>query len=62
MPWTCTSSLNGKCSGWRMQSIDPNGSGKVIAQLLKITTAKGKTVEEARGMYYFSFDVGLTNP
>lgn len=62
VPWTCTSTLSGKCSGWRMQSIDPNGNGKVIAQLLKITTAKGKTVEEARGRYYFSFDMGLTNP
>jgi hypothetical protein len=58
--WTCGAVTNLKCGSWRMQS-DPNGSGKVIAQLLKITTAKGKTVEEARGKYYFSFDVGVTN-
>lgn len=62
VPWTCTSALNGKCNGWRMQSLDPNGNGKVAAQLLKITRVGTKTTEEARGKYYFSFDVSLTNP
>ena len=59
--WTCTSAASGKCNGWRMQS-DPNGLGKVSAQLLKITTVKGKITEQAIGKYYFSFDITLTNP
>ena len=59
--WTCTSAASGKCNAWRMRS-DPNGTGKLAAQLLKITTSKGKTVETSYGKYYFSFDIGLTNP
>jgi hypothetical protein len=59
--WTCTSSSSGKCTGWKMQS-DPNGKGKVAAQLLKITTVNGKTVEEKMGQYYFSFSVNVTTP
>ena len=59
--WTCTSVASGKCNLWKMQS-DPLGQGKVAAQLLKITTVKGKTVEEKRGQYYFSFSVDVTNP
>lgn len=59
--WTCTSTASGKCNKWKMQS-DPNGQGKVAAQLLKITTVKGKTVEEKRGQYYFSFSVDVTTP
>ena len=59
--WTCTSAANGKCTGWKMQS-DPAGQGKVAAQLLKITTVRGKTVEELRGQYYISFNVDVTNP
>jgi len=59
--WTCTAVANGKCTGWKMQS-DPNGQGKVAGQLLKITTVKGKTIEEKRGQYYFSFSVHVTTP
>jgi hypothetical protein len=60
--WSCTSATtSGACNGWRMQS-DPNGAGKLAAQLLKITTSRGKTVETSYGRYYFSFDVSLTNP
>ena len=59
--WSCTSAASGKCTNWRAQS-DPNGSGKLAAQLLKITTSKGKTVEQSYGKYYFSFDISLTNP
>lgn len=59
--WTCTSTASGKCTGWKMQS-DPNGQGKVAAQLLKVTTVKGKTVEENLGQYYFSFTVDVTTP
>jgi hypothetical protein len=44
-----------------MQS-DPAGQGKVAAQLLKITTSKGKTVEERIGQYYISFSIDVTNP
>ena len=60
--WSCTSVLNGKCNGWRMQSLAADNSGKLSAQLLKITTSKGKTVNQDYGKYYFSFDVSLTNP
>jgi len=59
--WTCKSAAGGKCVGWRMES-DPNGTGKVSGQLLKITTVRGKTVEESLGKYYFSFAVNVTNP
>lgn len=59
--WTCTSVAGGKCNAWRMES-DPHGTGKVIGQLLKITTSRNKTVEEARGKYYFTFAVHVTNP
>jgi hypothetical protein len=59
--WSCTSAASGSCNGWRMQS-DPNGSGKLAAQLLKITTSRGKTVEQSYGKYYFSFDISLTKP
>ena len=59
--WTCTAAANGKCTSWKMQS-DPAGQGKVAAQLLKISTVKGKTVEEKRGQYYISFAVDVTSP
>ncbi len=59
--WTCTSTASGICSSWKMQS-DPSGQGKVAAQLLKISTVRGKTVEELRGKYYISFSVNVTNP
>ena len=59
--WTCTSAPSGKCSSWRMES-DPSGTGKIIGQLLKITTSRNRTVEELLGKYYFSFAVQVTNP
>jgi hypothetical protein len=59
--WTCLSAAGGKCNSWKMQS-DPAGQGKVAAQLLKITTSKGKTVEERIGQYYISFSIDVTNP
>jgi len=60
--WICTSALSSKCNGWRMQSLAADNSGKLKAQLLKITTSKGKTVNQDYGKYYFSFEVSLTNP
>lgn len=60
--WVCTSASSGKCNGWRMQSLAADNSGKLKAQLLKITTSKGKTVNQDYGKYYFSFEVSLTNP
>jgi hypothetical protein len=62
--WTCLS-LNGsgKCNSWEMEpSTFYDGERKARGQLLKITTVKGKTVEEKRGVFYFSFKVNLTNP
>ncbi len=56
----CTSVASGKCNGWRMQS--PNGTGKLIAQVYKITTVKGKQVLTDYGKYRFSFDMSFTNP
>lgn len=59
--WTCASvAATGKCSGWRMES-DPNGTGKIIGQLLKISTRRN-TPDEPRGKYYFSFRVDTANP
>ena len=60
--WICTSASNGKCNGWRMQSLAADNSGKLRAQLLKVTTSKGKTVNQDYGKYFFSFDISLTNP
>ncbi len=56
----CTSVASGKCSGWRMQS--PNGTGKLIAQVYKVTTVRGKTVNVDYGKYRFSFDMSFTKP
>jgi hypothetical protein len=51
---TCTSvEASGKCSRWRTQ----NGTGKLIAQVYKITTVKGKQVLTDYGKYRFSFDM-----
>ncbi len=57
---TCTSAASGKCNGWRTQS--PNGTGKLIAQVYKVTTVKGKQVLTDYGKYRFSFDMSFTNP
>ncbi len=54
---TCTSVASGKCSGWRTQS--PNGSGKLIAQVYKSTTVRGKQVLTDYGKYRFSFDISF---
>lgn len=57
--WTCNSQeLSGKCNSWTMQS-NPGGN---VAQLLKITTAKGKTVNTSYGFYNFNFSVNVSNP
>lgn len=60
VPWSCTSMSSGKCSAWRMQSRDPNGNGKVIAQLVKVTWVGNKSTTVDYGKYYFSFDITLT--
>ena len=57
---TCTSAASGKCNGWRTQS--PNGIGKLIAQVYKITTVRGKRVMTDYGKYRFSFDMSFSNP
>ncbi len=53
----CTSVESGKCSGWRTQS--PNGDGKLIAQVYKVTTVKNKQVLTDYGKYRFSFDMSF---
>jgi hypothetical protein len=53
----CTSVASGKCSSWRTQS--PNDSGKLIAQVYKITTVRGKQVLTDYGKYRFSFDMSF---
>lgn len=62
--WTCLSlNSSGKCNSWEMEpSTFYDGERKARGQLLKITTAKGKTVETNQGVFYFSFKVNLTNP
>lgn len=56
--WTCTSEANSKCNGWRMESA-PGGS---IARLLKITTVRNKITTAEGSLFYFTFNVNLTNP
>ena len=56
--WTCSAASNGKCVSWKMQSENDGN----VAQLLKITTSKGKTVNTSYGFYNFTFSVDLTNP
>jgi hypothetical protein len=43
-----------------MQS--PNGTGKLIAQVYKVTTVRGKTVLVDYGKYRFSFDISFAKP
>lgn len=59
--WTCNSAVSGKCASWRMTS-NTNGTGKIVAELLKVTTVRGKLVNESYGKYNFSFAVNVTNP
>jgi hypothetical protein len=62
---SCTGvdSLN-KCNRWKFEpfALQPDGSIKSIGKLLRITTVKGKTVEEDRGDFYLSFSITATNP
>ncbi len=62
--WTCLSlNSSGKCSNWQMvPSSFHDGTRKARGQLLKISTVKGKTVEEKRGVFYLSFKIDATNP
>ncbi|MDQ3131093.1 MAG: hypothetical protein M3Q99_10070 [Acidobacteriota bacterium] len=59
--WTCNALTNVKCSSWRMVSDPSNQGGKITAQLLKITTVKGKETATPIGLYSFSFDVTVMN-
>lgn len=63
--WTCTSlNSSAKCSAWQMEPsvVQADGQRKAKGQLLKISTVKGKTVEDPRGVFYFSFKINITNP
>ena len=59
--WTCGAEAGGKCARWRMTG-NTDGTGRIAAELLKVTTVRGKTVTESFGKYYFSFGVNVTNP
>ena len=59
--WTCNAVTSLKCSSWRMTS-NTDGTGKIAAELLKITTVRGKETSTPFGKYYFSFGVNVTNP
>lgn len=57
----CTAvGADNKCSGWRTQS--PNGTGKLIAKVLKVETVRGKQVLTNYGLYRFSFDMSFARP
>lgn len=56
----CTAVAAGKCSSWRTQS--PNGTGKRIARVQKITTVRNKQVLTDYGLYRFSFDMSFSKP
>lgn len=62
--WSCTatSPTTGKCNAWRAQSDLSGGGGQRAARLLKLTRSGNKTITEDYGLYYFSFDISLTNP
>lgn len=53
-----------KCNRWKFEpfALQPDGGVKSIGKLLRITTVKGKTVEEDRGDFYLSFSITATNP
>lgn len=67
--WTCSNVVSGKCNQWRMEpsayyadAATGESMLKNRAQLVRVITAKGQTTYEARGEYYLSFKVDVTNP
>lgn len=56
--WTCNAAANGKCTSWTAQT----NAGGNVAELLKITTTRGKTTNTSYGFYRYNFSIGLTNP
>jgi hypothetical protein len=51
---------NGQCNHW---SIVPAGTGGInVAELLLLTTVKGKTVAVDQGNFYLSFAIDITYP
>ena len=62
--WTCLAVSGGRCSAWSMQPSVTQADGQLKArgQLIKITTARGKTVETPQGEFYFAFKIGVTTP
>ena len=53
-----------KCNRWKFVpfALQPDGSVKSIGKLLRVTTVKGKTVEEDQGDFYMSFSITATSP
>ena len=53
-----------KCNRWKFEpfALQPDGNVKSIGKLLRVTTVKGKTVEDDRGDFYLSFSITATNP
>lgn len=62
--WTCMAATSGKCTSWVMtpSNVQATGERKARGQLIKITTARGKTVETLLGKFYFAFKVNVTTP
>jgi hypothetical protein len=58
------SDSTGKCNQWKLEPSELQGDGtrKSIAKLLKLTTVKGKAVEENQGNFYLSFSITATTP
>lgn len=52
-----------QCNRWRITpSGTHDGQLRNLSRLVRVYTAKGKTVEENRGTYYMTFDITVTNP
>ena len=55
--WTCNTAASGKCTSWTGTGAV---GGKSIANVVKVTTVKGKQVLDSYGLYRFGFRFGLT--
>lgn len=59
---TCTGTgTDDQCNRWKLEpsGVAPDGSLRNRANLTKITTSKGKTIEVSQGDFYFSFSIHL---
>jgi hypothetical protein len=62
---TCTGAVSSQCNSWTTTPIPnsaPNpitGQPTAIAELVQVSTAKGKTIETPLGLYYVAFSVTI---